>query len=412
MPHDIRGYEAKVDGERVLYRSWCAPPGSPAAFRDVGKRIDVLDWQSVESTLAAVELSAVKWGEFVVAGSEKFKARCARHAAEHGFQITNPELKETIERERTRLDAATKFSVDPEPSPEPREPHRERDIEPETAVAPVPPTFQVAEELHDVFAAREDEDASRAFEHYGADAVRLAKEFRRLSEEHGELWVDFNAKDQATGTLRFIDRDGMARHTSRESGIALARMEALLTRRPPEDIPELKREITKAIAQELAQVHERRRCRKKQRGQIQGGAGPRPGTRGARGTARGAATRTQRAVEPRERRIRRLVGTQKFVAENFGATKPTRENRVCWEISTPPGRSGIPFNRMMRQKRPGTRCVPGVVPKNHLAPARFVGRYLPGCRGPNQADPGVWILVRGGCRQSSVCRQRFKFDRG
>ena len=273
VPHDIRGYEAKADGERVLYRRRGAPPGSPAAFRDVGKRVDVLDWQSEESTLAALKLSALKWGEFLVTGDEEFKARCARLAAEHGFRISNPELKETIERERARLDAATKASADPEPSPEPevaldathgrtpapREPPRERDIELETASAPAPPTPRVAEELHDVFAASEGEDAARAIEHYGADAVRLAKEFRRLSEEHGELWLDFNAKDQATGTLRFIDRDGMARHTSRESGIALARMEALLTRRPPEDIPELEREITKTIAQELAQVHERGR---------------------------------------------------------------------------------------------------------------------------------------------------------
>ena len=271
MPHDIRGYEAKADGERVLYRRRGAPPGSPAAFRDVGKRVDVLDWQSEESTLAALKLSALKWGEFLVTGDEEFKARCARLAAEHGFRISNPELKETIERERARLDAATKASADPEPSPEPevaldathgrtpapREPPRERDIELETASAPAPPTPRVAEELHDVFAA--SEDAASAMEHYGPDEVRFEKEFWRLSEEHGDLQPKFRPENKSTGTLRFIDRDGMARHTSRESVIALAGFDALLGRLPPEEIPELEREITKAIAQELAQEHERGR---------------------------------------------------------------------------------------------------------------------------------------------------------
>ena len=119
VPRDIRGYEARVDGERVLYRRRGARARAPDAFRDVGPRIDVLDWQSEESTLAALELSAAKWGEFVVTGNEEFKARCARLAAEHGFEITNPELRETIERERARLDAATKADVEPEPSQEP-----------------------------------------------------------------------------------------------------------------------------------------------------------------------------------------------------------------------------------------------------------------------------------------------------
>ena len=113
VPRDIRGYEARVDGERVLYRRRGAPPGTPDAFRDAGRRIDVIEWQSDESTLAALELSAAKWGAFVVTGNEKFKERCARLAAEHGFQITNPELQGTIERERARL--CTEVESTPEP---------------------------------------------------------------------------------------------------------------------------------------------------------------------------------------------------------------------------------------------------------------------------------------------------------
>ena len=102
-------------------------PDTPDAFRDVGRRIDVLDWQSEESTLAALELSAAKWGAFVVTGNEEFKARCACLAAKHGFEITNPELQGSIARERERLRAAV------EPTPEP-------EVVPEATPGPIPTT--------------------------------------------------------------------------------------------------------------------------------------------------------------------------------------------------------------------------------------------------------------------------------
>lgn len=132
VPRDIGGYEARVDGDRVLYRRHGAPPGAPDAFRDVGKRVEVLDWQSQETTLAALELSAEKWGAFVVTGNEEFKVRCARLAAEHGFAVTNPELQDTIERERARLGATTKAGVEPEPTPKP-------DVEPGGMPGRAPP---------------------------------------------------------------------------------------------------------------------------------------------------------------------------------------------------------------------------------------------------------------------------------
>ena len=133
VPRDIGGYEARVDGDRVLYRRHGAPLGAPDAFRDVGQRVEVLDWRNEKSTLAALELSAAKWVRFVVIGNAEFKARCARLAAEHGFQITNPELRETIERERARLDAATTADIEPEPAQEP-------DIAPEVTPGRAPPT--------------------------------------------------------------------------------------------------------------------------------------------------------------------------------------------------------------------------------------------------------------------------------
>ena len=118
VPYDIRGYEARIDGQRILYRRRGSPPGSPDAFRDVGRRVDVLDWRSEESTLAALELSAAKWGRFKVAGSAEFKALCVRLAAEHGFRITNPELQQNIPSERERLGDEMKAGVSHEPSPD------------------------------------------------------------------------------------------------------------------------------------------------------------------------------------------------------------------------------------------------------------------------------------------------------
>ena len=108
--------------------------------------------------------------------------------------------------------------------------------------------------------ARRDRAAERKrTEDYGAPAVRLASEFLRLHEEHGELEVKFTANDRSTGTLEFIDRDGNSRYSERASGVTFARMDALLAGRPPEDIPELEREITLEIALELARLRGRDR---------------------------------------------------------------------------------------------------------------------------------------------------------
>ena len=279
VPRDIRGYEARIDGERVLYRRRGARAGAPDAFRDVGPRIDVLDWQSEESTLAALELSAAKWGAFVVTGNEEFKSRCARLAAEHGFQITNPELQESIERERARLGAAASVSVDPEPSPAPDvapggtpgrtppavdPPAGTRDSEPDDAPVPAPSILDAeVERLHHIeepreqMAAKDGEDERRLIEDYGADAVRLAKEFVRLRNEHGELQLAFMADTSTAGTLRFVDREGNELYAAPQSVATVARMQALLERRRPEDIPELERDITKTIARERAQALER-----------------------------------------------------------------------------------------------------------------------------------------------------------
>ena len=197
VPRDIRGYEARVDGERVLYRRRGARAGAPDAFRDVGKRVEVLDWRSEESTLAALELSAAKWGAFVVTGNEEFKSRCARLAAEHGFRITNPELQDSIERERARRGAAASVSVDPEPSPAPDvepggtpertppavdPPAGTRDSEPDDAPVPVPPILDAEVERREQMAANEEEEDRQAEARRQADAERKAEKLRTEQE--------------------------------------------------------------------------------------------------------------------------------------------------------------------------------------------------------------------------------------
>ncbi len=78
--------------------------GSRPSFVDRGRRIEVLDWQDRDTVRAALELSAGKWGDFIVTGCSEYKAVCAELAAEHGYQIVNPELQEAIRQHRRDLE--------------------------------------------------------------------------------------------------------------------------------------------------------------------------------------------------------------------------------------------------------------------------------------------------------------------
>ncbi|MEP6652922.1 MAG: TraI/MobA(P) family conjugative relaxase [Myxococcales bacterium] len=100
-PCDIRAFQAVVDGGRVHYHL-NAERGRPA-FTDRGQVIDIQDSSRRESVLAALQLSAQKWGAFTVHGSESFRHLCAELAAEHGFKIANPELQQAIAAGRERL---------------------------------------------------------------------------------------------------------------------------------------------------------------------------------------------------------------------------------------------------------------------------------------------------------------------
>jgi hypothetical protein len=97
---DIRAFDAVIDGAQVHYRRQGAR--AAPAFTDRGRIIDIRDIRP-ESVLAALQLSAQKWGTFTVHGSESFRRLCAELAAEHGFKIDNPELQSAIEAGRDRL---------------------------------------------------------------------------------------------------------------------------------------------------------------------------------------------------------------------------------------------------------------------------------------------------------------------
>jgi Relaxase/Mobilisation nuclease domain/Large polyvalent protein-associated domain 7 len=100
-PCDIRAFEAVVDGGTVHYRL-TGDRGSPA-FTDRGKVIDIRDTNRRETVLAALQLSAQKWGTFTVHGDGQFRRICVELAREHGFKIANPELQPAIAAGREHL---------------------------------------------------------------------------------------------------------------------------------------------------------------------------------------------------------------------------------------------------------------------------------------------------------------------
>jgi hypothetical protein len=103
-PRDIRAYVPEIIGQQVHYtRKENIGLGASASFVDKGKSIDIHDWHNRDSTLAALQLSAQKWGSFQVTGNNEYKVMCVKLAAEHGFKISNPELQESIQQERQRI---------------------------------------------------------------------------------------------------------------------------------------------------------------------------------------------------------------------------------------------------------------------------------------------------------------------
>lgn len=99
-PIDIRDFHAVAFDHGVTFER---QPGEPG-FTDYGKRIEVEGWKNRETTLAALQLSAQKWGSFTITGPQEYKELCAKLAAENGLRIDNPEMKEMIRAEKELIE--------------------------------------------------------------------------------------------------------------------------------------------------------------------------------------------------------------------------------------------------------------------------------------------------------------------
>jgi hypothetical protein len=136
---DIRYFVTEVDRSFVNYMREEEP--WKISFRDTGKRIEVYDWQKKETTLAAFQVAAEKWGGVFILGTAEFKAMCVELAVEYGFEIRNPGLQDDMEaaRERKRERELKRqeerkrqiFAPKPKPELEPKpEPEQERSAAP------------------------------------------------------------------------------------------------------------------------------------------------------------------------------------------------------------------------------------------------------------------------------------------
>ena len=103
-PRDIRAFSPVVDGREVHYHL-IGQRGAPS-FTDRGKVIEIRDGDRREAVLAALQLSAQKWGTFTVHGNAQFRRQCVELAAEHGFKIANPDLQQAIADGRERVRSA------------------------------------------------------------------------------------------------------------------------------------------------------------------------------------------------------------------------------------------------------------------------------------------------------------------
>ena len=99
---DIRDFTAQVRQSahtwltEIHYSSRTDP--SHVSFTDRGKRIEVWQAQDEAAVLAALQLGAQKWGTLTITGPDEFKQLCAQLAEQHGFKISNPELRQEIVR--------------------------------------------------------------------------------------------------------------------------------------------------------------------------------------------------------------------------------------------------------------------------------------------------------------------------
>lgn len=171
-PHDIRAFTAEARGWEVLYRRLDAAARAPS-FVDRGGEIRIHDLGR-DSVLAALQLSAQKWGSFQIFGSDDYKRLCVDLAATSGFCITNPELQEAIElrrrqeMERLRLERGTSVPAPPRVERVPPSPPARADRAPAVPPPARSPVRDASEAYH-----RHLEDIRRQLRGRDIDASRL-----------------------------------------------------------------------------------------------------------------------------------------------------------------------------------------------------------------------------------------------
>jgi hypothetical protein len=168
-------------------------------------------------------LSAQKWGAFTVRGNERFQRICVELAAEHGFNIANPEIQQAIvaERERIRVTRGER-AHDREHRPSeireartPAEVYRRHlaDVTREHADQPVHPS-----RIDTEIAVR-----MRLTGHHRSEIVRAIKE-AAPAERPGEI-REWDAYATRTAAVAFsVPGDRLAEHL-RRNGDRLRRLE-------------------------------------------------------------------------------------------------------------------------------------------------------------------------------------------
>ncbi|SDR63414.1 Relaxase/Mobilisation nuclease domain-containing protein [Rhizobiales bacterium GAS113] len=81
-------------------------------FIDRGARLDLVNSKDDAVLLAALQVSARKWDAIQITGTEDYTNRVLSLAAEHGFNISNPELQDRLAAERERVAASRPRSVE------------------------------------------------------------------------------------------------------------------------------------------------------------------------------------------------------------------------------------------------------------------------------------------------------------
>lgn len=186
-PRDIRGFVAEIFGREVHYRRRAEASKRgvatretkepEVAFIDKGPEIEVFDWQDRDTTLAALQLGAQKWGRMEVEGNDNYKAMCASLAAEHGFEVTNPELQERIRQIKAERSGKNRTGQ------EPRQDH----------VEPIRALQRRALRARDAKRPPEREAWSAATAGSALDSYR--RHYRDVSRQHGEGEIDSSRLD-------------------------------------------------------------------------------------------------------------------------------------------------------------------------------------------------------------------------